>query len=68
FWEIVGPCSPLSAAWSIEERLGWWRLTRLVTGSTILGLRIPKQASAQHHGNPAIFWQVQKLREDGALP
>lgn len=43
-------------------------LALLATGSTILGLNIPKQASAQHHGDPAIFWQVQKLREGGALP
>jgi hypothetical protein len=36
-------------------------------GATTLGLKIPKQAAAQHHDDP-IFWQLQKLREDGALP
>jgi hypothetical protein len=43
-------------------------LALMAIGATALGFKIPKQAAAQHHDNPTIFWQLQKLREDGALP
>jgi hypothetical protein len=43
-------------------------LALMAAGATTLGFAIPKQAAAQHHADPAIFWQLQKLREDGALP
>jgi hypothetical protein len=43
-------------------------LALLAAGATTLGFTIPKQATAQHHADPAIFWHLQKLREDGALP
>ena len=42
-------------------------LALMAAGATTLGFTIPKQAAAQHHADP-IFWQLQKLREDGALP
>jgi hypothetical protein len=43
-------------------------LALLAAGATTLGFTIPKTATAQHHPDPTIFWQLQKLREDGALP
>jgi hypothetical protein len=43
-------------------------LALLAAAATTLGFKIQKPAAAQHHADPAIFWQLQKLREDGALP
>ena len=43
-------------------------LALLAAAATTLGFKIPEQAEAQHHADPAIFWQMQKLREDGPLP
>ena len=43
-------------------------LALMAAGATTLGFAIPKQAAAQHHADQAIFWQLQKLQEDGALP
>jgi hypothetical protein len=41
-------------------------LALLAAGATTLGFKIPKSATAQHHADA--FWQLKKLREDGALP
>jgi hypothetical protein len=43
-------------------------LALLAAGATTLGFKIPKSATAQHHADSAAFWQLKKLREDGALP
>jgi hypothetical protein len=43
-------------------------LALLAAGATTLGFGIPTSAAARHHADPAIFWQLQKLMEDGALP
>jgi hypothetical protein len=43
-------------------------LALMAAGAATLGFTIPKEAAAQHHADPAIFWQLQKLGEDGALP
>jgi hypothetical protein len=34
-------------------------LALMAAGATTLGFTIPKQAAAQHHADPAIFWQLQ---------
>jgi hypothetical protein len=43
-------------------------LALMAAGATTVGFKVPKQSSAQRDDNPTIFWQLQKLREDGALP